>query len=219
MTVLAIILLVTGWYAFDYGRVRGGFDSVEAGREQSSLYAEVENLREERNSLLQRVAVLERSSQVDQAAAMELQRQIKVLQDEKLELRESLAFFRDIVEGGEAVPSLRIRDFSIEELPKPGEFEIEFTIFQLVQSFGTATGDIEIQVSGVLDGEGKVLGLPALTGKKSKMRKMNFKHFQDVKQQIVLPSGFVPDAVEVRLHPSSKKLQMLEMRYDWTPAT
>ena len=217
MVILAVVLLISGWYAFDYGRVRGGFDSEVAGLEHSTLYDEIEEFRHERNELLQRVAILERSSQVDKAAAKALQRQIKVLQDEKLKLRESLAFFKDIVEGGEAVPSLRIRDFAIEELPKTGEFNVRFTIFQLVKSFGSAKGTIRITVSGVQDGEGKTLDFKALTSGKTKTRKMNFKHFQDVKEKIILPEGFLPDAIEVELLPASKKLQTLDMRYDWTP--
>src|SRR5262245_6544820 len=91
---LSAALVVGGalWAAFEYGRWRAGFDHVEAAREQARLLGELRDAERLNGGLRDRVALLERSSEIDETARAQVQGSLTELQDQILELREELAF-------------------------------------------------------------------------------------------------------------------------------
>lgn len=66
-------------------------------KSRAQLEAELMELREENAQLRERVVLAERSSQINQQAAMEVKRNLTALQDELLALRQEVTFYRNIV--------------------------------------------------------------------------------------------------------------------------
>ena len=112
---IILVVLISGWTLFDYGRYLAGYDSREAASEinnlldvQAHLEKRIEELREEK-------AVLERAAQIEAKAYNELDTTLKVLQSEILELKEELAFYRGIVSPKDSSSGLYLQNFYLDQ--------------------------------------------------------------------------------------------------------
>jgi len=215
LLLIIIIVMVSGWYAFDYGRLRSGFDSDSVDQFQSHLETELEQLRGERDALKQQVAYYERSAQIDHDAAMDLQSEIGKLQQQTVDLKQKLAFYKGLTEGGEVTPTLRIHDFKISSTDEVGKYRVSLTVSQLLKNFAKTKGSLVLSLSGIQQGEEVTLPQEKLLKSKAGRVKLKFKSFQNVELLLELPDDFSPDAVTIKIKPSSKKLKVLEKRFDW----
>ncbi|MCU7959309.1 MAG: hypothetical protein KZQ58_04780 [gamma proteobacterium symbiont of Bathyaustriella thionipta] len=215
LLLIIIIVMISGWYAFDYGRLRSGFDSDSVDQQQQRLKKELAQLSSERDELKQQLAYYERSAQIDRDAARVLQTDISKLQQEAQDLKQKLAFYKGLTEGGEVTPTLRIHNFKISSTDKVGRYRVSLTVSQLLKNFGKTKGSLVLSLSGIKQGEEVTLPLEKLLKSKSSRVKLGFKSFQNVELLLELPDDFSPDAVTVKITPSSKKLKVLEQRFDW----
>jgi hypothetical protein len=82
---------------------------------------------------------------------------------------------------------------------------------------GRVTGFVEVNVEGIQDGEPKVLGLGdiAAEGSKGSRLDFSFRYFQNIQANLVLPEGFAPARVTVKLTPRGKSAKPIEKSFDW----
>ena len=97
-----------------------------------------------------------------------------------------------------------------------GKFSYSFTVSQLKEDFGLSEGRVLVSVSGTEEGSEKTLELKELTQGARASHGMRFRHFQKVKEEIVLPEGFSPASVNVSVEPTTKKLPPLNETFDWS---
>lgn len=213
---LAMVLVasaVAAWGLFEYGRYRGGFDVQAAERAHAELLrtndeqlASIVRLREQQ-------AVLERSAQIEREAYRQLEGTVTELQDEILELKEELAFYRGIVSPSDANQGLRLQDFDIVRGAGGRGWHYKLVLTQVLKNDRVATGTVHIEFDGAEDGKARKLALKEIGGQEGLPFK--FKYFQDIEGDIVLPSGFVPAKVIVRVEPRNKEHSRLEEVFDW----
>jgi len=219
--LLAAIGLAIAWQAFDYGRQRAGYDSAEAESIQQRLRARLEEVTRERHQLRDRVAVLDRSGQIDAEAARGAQEQIKVVQDQNLKLEQELAFLRSILKNDEAKSGIRVHGLKTERLQDDRTYGYDFVVSQLTKNKTknnrTVTGKIYISVHGTKDGEPQEQSLAELTPEHTDGLKMRFKYFQNVTGEIRLPAGFSPHSFTVNVKPSGGDHPSVTQVFDWSP--
>ncbi len=207
-------LLIGGWSLYDYGRYMAGYDSAEAGRELVQLMATVDALNAEIESLREQKAQLERAAQIERKAYQEQDASLKALQAEILELKEELAFYRGIVSPREASRGLRLQSFTLEP-NGPRSWRYKVVLTQVLKNDRLARGTVRLKVDGLQGGNPRSLELAALTEKPVKELAYRFKYFQNLEGDLILPKGFVPLRVTVRILPRGRRSDAIEKTIDW----
>lgn len=211
----AFAVAALAWAAFEYGRWRAGYDHVAAAREQARLVAELRGVRADNAALADRVALLTRSSEIDETARAQVKGSITELQDEILELREELAFYRGIVapdDGG----GLRIQSLKLTRGPEDRHWHYRLVLIQSIKHDQRAVGVVGLTVHGVRGGASTALSLRELAPNAG--LGYSFKYFQDFEGDLLLPTGFTPGRVEVELQPRAGG-EVVRRSFEWAAAT
>ena len=202
--VLAGLALLGAWLAFNFGKQYAGEELVRLEAARDRLEAQIETLEQHNRELRERVAVLEKSSEIDRLANLEVRNSYADLQNELLELRRELEFYRGIVSPGDAKAGLRIQRFELVPGSQAGHFDYNLTLTQLKRNDRYARGSIAIEVEGLQDGKPVTLPLSALAADGVAKLKYKFRYFQHFSGELVLPDKFTPQRVTVRLQPRGK---------------
>ncbi len=197
-------LLVMGyvvWWSYDAGMELAGFHRGEAETEISELRDRVAFLEAENAKQANQLAVDERQAQMQQAAADEVQEQVKALHDENAKLKEDLSFFQNLPLTGGRDAELSIHNLKVEVGGLPGEYHCRMLLVQGVQRRGREfEGELQIVVNGDQDGQKVVLQFPQKEGNGPATHRLNFKYYQRVDRVFRLPAETRIDSVEIRVY-------------------
>jgi hypothetical protein len=173
-------------------------------------------LTRENTRLRERLAVLERSSQIDRQAANDVKADLGQLEEELQAAREEIAFYRGIVAPGDVQSGLRIHRFALANGNGSGEYHYELVLTQLKRNDRYVDGVVDWQIHGLRSGEPDVLGLAGVTSPPTSQLKFRFRYFQELTGVITLPEGFEAQAVELSVKPSSKNQpEPVVQVFDW----
>jgi len=176
---------------------------------------QIEELEHGRSSAEEKLAVLERSSQIDREAMRIVKEELKNYQEERSQLEEELTFLRSMVSAKDDREGVQIQRFSLKRGSDEREFQYRFTVTQAMKNGETASGWIFLAVDGLNENEPIWLPLRELTKDNTERIKMRFNHFQDIEGVIRLPDNFKPLKVIVEVKPSSKNMPEVKQRFDW----
>lgn len=205
--VLAGVLLglfVSAWWLYELGKRQGGVELEELRRERAQLLEGLAQAAAEKRTLEGRIAVLERSSQIDRQASLGVRNELAAAQDEVLQLRKELEFYRGIVSPGEVKPGLRVQRFHIEPAERAGYFFYSLTLTQVKRNDRYVRGVVELSVLGQEHGEPTSLTLAQLSDGENTALKYRFRYFQHFEGELHLPASFRPQRVQIRLVPKGR---------------
>lgn len=212
-----LLALVVGWALYTLGGMRAGHDFSSARADRREALNQLQRSERENRELRERVALAERSSQVDQQTHGELRQTLVGLNDEILRLREELAFYRGIVSPADARRGLQVQRFRVEPV---GELHWRFrlTLIQAMQHDRQAQGTARVVIVGAQDGTLQRRSLADLGEHPVDGIPYDFRYFQEFDGDILLPQGFVPDRVEVELVPRNERDGRVARVFDWPSA-
>jgi hypothetical protein len=212
--VTVVLLLV--WGIFEFGRYRAGFDTLAASDALSALQLQIEDMKKLHRSLREKNAVLERSGQIERQAYKQLEGAVTGLQDEILELKEELAFYRGIVSPKDAIKGLKIQDFELGGGTQPRYYHFKVVLTQVLNNGTVARGNLLFEVEGLQNGEQKRYTLEQLSDSKDKAGpSFRFKYFQILEGEFILPEEFEPIKVNLTIKPKSRAHKQLTQAFDW----
>lgn len=211
--VVAGLLL---WGMFEFGFSRAGYDNVSLAQERESLQGQLAEAKDEGRRLREQIAILERAAQVDKQAYTQVEESLKQLQDEALELKEEVAFYRGIVSPAETASGLTVTRFQLENIGAEGAYRFKLVLSQLKNNSQVVKGEAGMLFEGLMNGEQTQLSLSELTHGKLDRLKLRFKYFQDMEGDVVLPEGFLPSRVLVEVVPVGKEATRLKKTFDWS---
>jgi cell division protein FtsB len=210
--VLAVVL--AAWGLYEYGRFKGGYDVVAAQQQTRQQQKQLAALEQETTHLREQKAILERSSQIEQEAYRQLEGTVNGLQDEILELKEELAFYRGIVSPGDAKKGLNLQSFNLTPLREARKYRFKMVLTQVLSNGNVAYGNISFSVEGREAGKDKEYTLSQLSDNDKELR-FRFKYFQAFEGDLSLPEGFIPSKVNLVVKPRSRKHKQLTESIDW----
>lgn len=214
--LIGVAVLVALWFAFDYGRQRGGYDAERALTHIEMLELRLTELQSENRELRDRVARAEQTAQVDRMTYSTVDQDLKVARAQIYALEKQLAFYRRILEPAPGKDGPQVDELRIEALPKAGRFRFRVTLVQGGKRGKSVKGSAQLAVEGKLNGRARVLELNVLTEGKTNALEFAFKHYQNLEGEMLLPSGFSPEAVKVKLVvPGTGKNGTSERRVPW----
>lgn len=216
---LALMLLALGlgsWGVFLLGQQAAGLDNDSLRIERDRLRALLAETEAGNRRLSSRVVVLERAEQIDRQAYGEVERSLKQVQDEMLELREEVAFYRGIVSPAETASGLSVTRFSLFGMGGEGVYRFKLVLTQLRTNNRLVKGHARIAIEGVLQGKQTRLSLKEVSGGTLGRLKLRFKYFQNIEGDIVLPEGFLPSRVIIEVVPVGKGWKPFKKSFDWS---
>ncbi len=213
LVVAAAVALV--WSAYESGRSVSGHDFSAAREERRQLMNDLQRAERENADLRARMAIVERSSQVDSVAHEDLRTMLADLNAEILALREELEFYRGIVSPADTRRGLRVHDLRLEPMDGAQAWRFRLVLIQAMQHDRQAQGTAHLTIVGTGVGSPQRIALSDVGSVPEGGIAFDFRYFQEFDGDILLPEGFVPNRVEVELVPRSSRDGRVEQVFDW----
>lgn len=214
LALVSVLLLV--WGAYLFGQQAAGLDNTALLVEREQLLAKLAESEANTSRLRARLAVMARAAQIDRQAYAAIEDSLKQEQDEMLELREEVAFYRGIVSPAETASGLSITRFSVFGMGEVGVYRFKLVLTQLRTNNRLVKGHARIAIAGVLNGQQTQLSLKEVSGGTLDRLKLRYKYFQNIEGDIVLPEGFLPSRVIVEVMPVGKGWKRFKKSFDWS---
>jgi hypothetical protein len=211
---LAVMAVLAILYSYHRGLSDGGYLRGEAITEQRSLQAQLQDARTTKRRLRERVAILERAQEVDREARERVRQDVMGMQDEILQLREELTFYRGIVSPEDGQAGIAVQNFSISPGAEERLYHYRLMLIQALRHDRRAQGRVELVVRGRRNGQAEELPLSAMT-EGSEEISFSFRYFQDFEGSLRLPDGFEPREVELTVVPGGRGRETLVERFEW----
>jgi len=213
-TLVALGLVALGGYgAYEYGRDTMRARYVDMRAERDRLQAGNQQLRSESAELRRRLAMFERTGQVEREAYVQLRNSVRELQERLARVREELAFYRGIVSSGS--DGLAIQSFELEREGDTGAYLYELVLTGAMKNDTVISGTVELSVAGEREGRAVQLTLAELSERKSPDISFQLKHFRQIRGRLVLPQNFVPREVLVQVSAAGEEPASVEKRFEW----
>ena len=212
---IASLVLLVGLVSYELGQNRAGFSRIDAQENVTNLEAENTKLARENKKLSEHIAVLETSVKVDREAYRKVETQLVDLQSRILEQQEDIEFYKGIVNENDGT-GLRIQDFQISQGLGEREFDLRLVLAQAFRSTRLVSGQVEMVVEGMQEGEPVRLPLDDLVADSDSAKlSYSFRYFQDLKADVVIPPDFVPERVHVIVRFKGKNSKTVEDFFVW----
>jgi hypothetical protein len=211
--VVCLLVLLVGM--FELGRYRSGYSKLAEMQHRRELAATIESLESENERLRQAVAAAELARDVDRKAYADVEKNLADLQAQVLKHREELTFYRGIVSPEDGIGGLRIQRFQVLPGGADQHYRLRLVLVQSMRQDAVVSGSVSIQIEGVRDNKPLELALAEAMGEPRADAQLpfRFRYFQNLEQDIVLPPGFEPRAVNVEVRTS--KLSPVRESYPW----
>jgi HSP20 family molecular chaperone IbpA len=207
--------LVVLYLVFEWGRFEGGYSKLAEMQQRRELTAQIESLREENEKLRAEIAAAELAREVDRKAYADVEKNLAELQAQVLRHREELTFYRGIVAPEDGVGRLRIQSFNVLPGAVDRQYRMRLVLVQSMRQDTVVSGTVTVQIEGVQENRPVVLSLGEVGGKTRADGQVpiQFRYFQNLEQDIELPEGFEPRAVNVEVR--SGRLDPVRESYPW----
>lgn len=217
LAAIAVAVLAGLWGLYELGRYRAGYNLIEVRSEQHQLRSERDELQQRVRQLREEKVALERAREIEARAHKEVQSDLKVLQDEILELKEELAFYRGIVSPGDMASGLRIQSFNVRKNPRTDAYRYRVVLTQVLKNDNFTSGTVDMEIEGIRErgGEKTTLSLSDVSVSSDDRIHFRFKYFQEFEGDLELPEGFVPFRVNISVSPSGRRYEPIEETFDW----
>jgi hypothetical protein len=204
-----VLLLLTLWIlsllaVFEAAR-RYAVPNYHALQGQSdSSRRELAELREQTQRLSQRVAVLRRAEQVARTANAALQTTLAERDEALAGLRSDLAFYQRLTGGEGRRQGLAVHSVALRPISGGTAFAFQLTLTQNLNTARLLKGTARLRVDGVLDNRLVSLGWGDLRqNPQAPALDYEFRYFQQIGGDLILPENFVPNRIRVRVKPAS----------------
>lgn len=213
-TILGIAAFVVLYLVFEVGRYVAGYNIVSAMRERTRLTADVDRLRVANRALQARVVELQTLNVGHQREDEVVTRTISDLQGQIARQAEKLAFYRGVVAQGTPPIGLRIGEVRLSSGKVPLHFIVNISLLRADRPDGNVSGSLTLSVDGQ-GPDGTTLNDQALTGSRASFR-YDFRYYQELTQNLVLPPGFKPAHLTVTVRSSRTNIAPLTQTYPWS---
>ena len=219
---LLVSLLVLGAGASAVGGFMYGYTNTQ--RSQQSEQATQQELSEqligtetENSELRRQVAILDRSSVMDQLATEEVQETIRGLRDRVAQLEQDVVYYRQVVSAETEDTGLIISQLDIDATREANRYRYKLVLRQQDADGDTfLTGHVNINLVGSQGEEQQILALRDLSAEQDQLDiRLRFKYFQNIEGELVLPDNFVPDRLQVAAVSVEPVEKSINQNFSW----
>ena len=196
---------------------RERFDSqiAQLRKERMLLARGHRRLLDDNEELRRRLAVAERSKEVESNAYARVNDHLRRLQDELQLAKEEVTFYQGITSNS-GRRGVRIQRLQIDPAPVSGEYRFRVVLTRSSEDNNVLAGTIALHVDGALAGRPTSLAFERIESQQRNSLEFNFRHFQRIEGLLALPADFEPNSVEIELTTIEQdKQSILRESYAW----
>jgi hypothetical protein len=215
--LIGAVILIYGTY--EWGRFDGGYSVFAMAQERRDRAAEIEALKDENAKLRGQVTGAETARRVERQSYADVERTLSELQAQVQQQRDELQFYRGIVAPEDGVGGLRIQRLDVLPDAGDGRYKLRLVLMQSMRQDVVSSGSVKIELEGSRNKQPARLTLAELGGqvRESGDVAFSFRYFQNIEQDIALPEGFEPTAIDVEV--KSSRQQPLRQSFPWAVRT
>ena len=214
--LLSVLVVVSGYLVFEFGRISAGYDVVDAANERQALEDHIDSLNEEIAGLKQDIALLETHRGVDREAYKEVEASLTALQEKIQEQQDDIAFYRGIISPADGKAGLRVQDIKLTRGQDERQFNLRLVLVQAKKHDRKVSGNVNLGVEGSQDGVETSYPFGQLVpAEADKGWKFSFRYFQDFDRQLILPDGFTPERIRVEVQSKTRSIASIEESFAW----
>lgn len=220
IAVAGALLLAGAALCFELGRYEAGYSIIDHRRDVAALKEQITEQRAAAEELRRQVAIFETSRRIDQETYSQIQANLADLQARIQSQEEELMVYRGIVSPQDGVSGLRIQSLSV--VPADGErhFVLRLVLVQAIVHSRRVSGTVKLQLEGVQDGRMTALDVADLVPDKAIYdMAYEFRYFQGLESELILPVGFEPGRVRVEIAPNEPHAEKVQQSFEWTDVT
>ena len=217
--VLGVAISAAGGWAYGYYKTMLTQQTELA--DQSELTAEIDSLRLENANLRRQIAILDRSSVMDQQANAEVQGTVTSLRERVAQLEEDIVFYRQVVAEETEDTGLMIGQLDLDATTDPGRYRYKLVMRQKDADGDTfLVGHVNVNLVGLLDEEQVILALRDISEAEDELDiRLRFKYFQNIEGELALPEGFQPDRIQIAAVSTEPVSKTISEDFGWVVAT
>lgn len=216
---VAIAIVVGIYLVFEFGRIRADYNVADAFEQEQEYSSEIKGLENQIAELKQEIALLETHREIDVEAYKVVEADLIDLQRKIQEQRDAIAFYRGIVSPADGGRGLRVQDFKVTKGKEEGQFYMRLVLVQVMQHDRSVKGDVEFSLEGSQDGKAKTYSLQELQPTDAKNNwPFAFRYFQDFDRELILPTGFTPEKVNIEVKSRTKSIASVKQSFLWQTA-
>lgn len=223
LIILVLFLLVGAALAatYFYAQNQAGKERLSP-QEAQELRGQLDKLTQEATESKRELAKYQLSAQVDRQAGEELRKRVMVLRDEKAALQRDVEVYRILTSKKSTNPmGISFGVFSVSALAD-NKKQFKLVVQKLAEGDDDFSGQLRVLVVGQKDGAETKISLHELTVSKVDTEPLpeniplDFKFFQNIDTEIVLPDGLVPVRVELAVKSNSRRNPVtVEAELEW----
>ncbi len=217
ITVLVSVVAASVVSGFLYGYCQGLSAQGAVQDERDKLKAELSALRIQNTDLSRQVAILDRSSVVDQRATAEVQATIRNLREQLAQLQQDVVFYRQVVSSDTVDTGLIVGQMNIYGTSDPGRFR-----YKLVMRQQDADGDsylrghVNVNLVGRRGDEQMIFALRDISDEQDQLDiRLRFKYFQTIEGELALPTGFEPERIQIAAVATEPVGKSIDQYFSW----
>jgi hypothetical protein len=198
--LLGLLALIVGmwWWGFDFGQFLGGFNRGAVADRQARLEADSTALKDENFQLRGKIAALESELDVTRGTQSTLSRETLELQNENTQMKEELAFLRELFSN-----SGKPGTFTIQRLRAERDRDDVYRFSMLVVRGGNPSdefsGQLTLLANVAAGGQNSTLTLPDDQPDTAAALKLKFKYYQRVEGTFRVPPGGQLKSLQARV--------------------
>ncbi|MGH1441149.1 MAG: DUF6776 family protein [Cellvibrionaceae bacterium] len=209
------LLAVIG--SFLLGRYYSLGGSSVGGVEQTNFKLEYEAKLDEAAKLEQQVANLKLATEVDRKANEEVRAQVVELKTQLAEMEQDNTFYRSLMRPNASDQGLVVDSPSVLAIAgSANKYKYNVVIKQIVAQHRLLSGYLEFELLGRQADTLRKLALKDISDSVSAEQiKLRFKYFQRIEGEMILPEGFVPERIELKVVVQRPKKAVVEKKFGW----
>jgi hypothetical protein len=209
-----ISVLLVCWLSYWLGFSIGGHSSEQTGWELDVLKLKVTQLEDQKTQLLRRLALLQQSTSVEFEAYKEAKQNLTAMEARIMKLNEELSFYKNIVSPSELKHGLHLQELRVSKAKREGGYLYRLVLMQVRGNGQIARGRVNINISGKQSGKLVSYTLKDLSANNISDLSFSFKYFQRIEGSLVMPAGFSPSDLYIRINPKGR-LESFQRSYSW----
>ena len=215
--VLVALVAVSAYLIFELGRIKAGYDTIEARNVEQAYINHITKLDAEIIELKKEAVILATNIAVDRELYKAVEANLAPLRAKIQEQRDAIAFYRGIVSPSDGNSGLRVQDLKFTRGKAEREFNVRLVLVQAMKHDRKVSGNVNLSIVGDQSGiETTYTFTQLLPEGAERAWVFSFRYFQDFDRQVVLPDDFTPERINIEVRSKTRSISSIEESYVWT---
>ncbi len=216
---LSMVLSLITWLLLDTNHWQSIYRQLSGNSSARQLIEENQLLIAENEELKGKILMLEQTTRLDQETAIQMQNDIRLLQDEIYDLKRELEFYKGIMVTSKQVSGFDIHGIFINPLSKINNYNVKIVLTNVAKSDRLIEGTLDFTIDGTENNRKQSLKLSKIITDGSSDLSFQLKNFRQVEVNIQLPAEFEPDRIWVIANINKANSPPVSRYYDWSVST